>query len=161
MQFCVTASAVARASAGERGQRASAASERARWRGRAQPARPAGEHGRTPERSLPVAQPGWRHGDGAGARPARTGSAACGGAVSAYGGAVSAARLEPEGRAEEGVAGLTGCCEASRSPNGLGGLEVFGHEKITAGPQQPRSLVLRGERTGYVNNPPRLQLKVP
>ena len=32
------------------------------------------------------------------------------------------------------------------------------HEKIAAGPQQPRSLVLRDERAGYVNNPPRLQL---
>jgi len=36
---------------------------------------------------------------------------------------------EPEGRAEEGVAGLAGCCEASRSPNGLGGLEVLGPRK--------------------------------
>ena len=33
----------------------------------------------------------------------------------------------------------------------------MGHEKIAAGPQQPRSQVLRGERAGYVNNPHRLQ----
>ena len=65
---------------------------------------------------------------------------------------------EPEGRAEEGVAGLAGCCEASRSPNGFEGWKSLGYEKIAAGPQQPRSLVLRGERAGYVNNPPRLQL---
>ena len=43
-------------------------------------------------------------------------------------------------------------------PTGLEGWKSLGHEKIAAGPQQPRSLVLRGERAGYVNNPPRLQL---
>ena len=37
--------------------------------------------------------------------------------------------LAMEGRAEEGVAGLTSCCETSRSSNGLGGLKVFGPRK--------------------------------
>ena len=44
-------------------------------------------------------------------------------------------------------------------PTGLEGWKSLGHEKIAAGPQQPRSPVLRGERAGYVNNPPRLQLE--
>ena len=43
-------------------------------------------------------------------------------------------------------------------PTGLEGWKSLGHEKIVAGLQQPRSPVLRGERAGYVNNPPRLQL---
>ena len=42
-------------------------------------------------------------------------------------------------------------------PTGLEGWKSLGYEKIAAGPQQPRSQVLRGERAGYVNNPPHLQ----
>jgi hypothetical protein len=34
---------------------------------------------------------------------------------------------------------------------------LWATKKIAAGPQQPQSQVLRGERAGYVNNPPRLQ----
>ena len=44
-------------------------------------------------------------------------------------------------------------------PTGLEGWKSLDHEKIAAGPRQPRSLVSRGERAGYVNNPPRLQLE--
>jgi len=54
---------------------------------------------------------------------------------------------------------LAGSCEIARSSNELGGLESLGHEKITARPQQPQRQILRGERTGYVNNPLRPQSK--
>jgi len=63
-----------------------------------------------------------------------------------------------EGRAEEGVAALRVLRVAARLLAGFEGRESSVHEKIAAGPQQPRSSVLRGERAGYVNNPPRLQL---
>jgi hypothetical protein len=59
-----------------------------------------------------------------------------------------------------------GCCDSRGScgfllravscPTGSAGLKTLGHQKFAAGPQQPRTEILRGKRAGYVNNPPRL-----
>jgi len=56
--------------------------------------------------------------------------------------------LAMEGRAEEGVAGLAGCCEASRSSNGFGGLEVFGPRKNCSGSTTATKLSFAGRASG-------------